>query len=86
MTIIKCLLFAKVKEVINKGEYIEIELPDTECTTTNLLTSINDQYPQVKDVLSTCLLAINLEFLKRDEDRVILSTDEVAIIPPVSGG
>ncbi|KAF2073967.1 hypothetical protein CYY_004712 [Polysphondylium violaceum] len=86
MTIIKCLLFAKVKEVINKGEYIEIELPDTECTTNNLLKHINEQYPQVKDVLSTCLLAINLEFLKRDEDRVIQSTDEVAIIPPVSGG
>ncbi|EAL64879.1 molybdenum cofactor synthesis protein 2 small subunit [Dictyostelium discoideum AX4] len=81
----KILLFAKVKEVIGKDS-IFIDLPLDESTSFNLIRKLKHIYPQISSTLEVSLLAVNQEYISRDQDIKINSNDEIAIIPPVSGG
>jgi molybdopterin converting factor small subunit len=42
------------------------------------------RHENLKSVLETCMFAVNMEYC--DRDYLIKEGDEVAIIPPVSGG
>ncbi|EGG16426.1 molybdenum cofactor synthesis protein 2 small subunit [Cavenderia fasciculata] len=84
--IVKCLLFAKIKDLLNNQSSIDIELDDDHCKPIDLFNKLKQLYPQASSVLDICMLAINLEYVDKDENIEIKSTDEVSIIPPVSGG
>lgn len=45
------------------------------------------KHPKLSSILPTCMLSINLEYIdKTDADISIKQGDQVAVIPPVSGG
>lgn len=52
-----------------------------------LLSWIVDRYPTMKACLQTAVIAINMEYADSNDNSIVISTgDEIAIIPPVSGG
>jgi len=77
----KVLTFGIVKEIL--GDMSAIVLLDNGMTVAMLKTKLEEQYPRLKQ-LSSFMIAVNGEYA--NADTVIKQGDEVAIIPPVSGG
>ena len=61
----------------------EVNLPDQATTVRDLKQRLLAQYPALADI-GTFRLAVNEEFAREDDP--VRPEDEVAIIPPVSGG
>lgn len=80
---IKCLFFARSGEVTGVGEkeYIISEGTDAKA----FLRLLVEEYPKLEQVLTTAILSINLEYTA-DPAVQLKEGDEVAIIPPISGG
>ena len=55
---------------------------DTEILLQKLLAT----YPRVKEVINSCVLALNQEYLDSAAPQQLKDGDEVAVIPPISGG
>ena len=78
---IRIRAFGIAKEIC-KHTQMEVELNQDD-TIWSLKAFLENKYPRLKE-LGTYLIAVNKEY---GEDGTILhATDEVAIIPPVSGG
>ena len=75
------LAFGIVKEIIGSTK-IELELPP-DIIAIELKEILLKTYPGLKK-LSSFMIAINNEYIQNEQ--VITSSDEIAIIPPVSGG
>ena len=45
---------------------------------------LKDRHEKLKSMLDICMFAVNMEYCGRDD--IVKEGDEVAIIPPVSGG
>ena len=78
---IKILTFGIAKEICG-GSSIRLEVPD-QATAGELKQLLAEQYPRLGG-LKSFLLAVNEEFA--EPDTLLIASDEVAIIPPVSGG
>lgn len=82
---VKILLFAKAREIVGASE-IAVDIEGQTTTHEALIAFLgNTAYPALKPVLSSCILAINQEYSTNLTD-IIRETDEVALIPPISGG
>ena len=79
--IMKVLAFGVVKEIL--GDISIAVLLDSDVTVESLQTLLEQQYPRLKE-LSSFMIAVNGEYAK--PGTIIKPGDEVAIIPPVSGG
>ena len=77
----KVLAFGIVKEIFS-GSSIDLEF-DNELTVADVKRKLETQYPKLK-ALAFYAVAVNDEYA--ENDLVIKDNDEVAIIPPVSGG
>jgi molybdopterin synthase sulfur carrier subunit len=75
------LAFGIAKDIFG-GSAVGVELSD-EATLNNLKGQLEEAYPRLKQ-LSSYMVALNNEYASGNE--TIKSTDEIAIIPPVSGG
>ena len=75
-------LFAKLRDIAAASD-VAVELP-THATVAELRHAIIVNYPNMATLLDHCRIAVNQEFA--DDSHVLTPTDEVAIIPPVSGG
>lgn len=75
------LLFGITKDIIGGNSY-NIELPD-DATVATLREKLVAKYPKLAD-LKSIMVAINNEY--SNDDQSIRETDEIALIPPVSGG
>ena len=76
------LLFGVTRDIVGKGS---MSIPDSDGIETvgDLKKLLMDQYPSLRE-LSSIALAVNQSYA-RDNDPVNES-DEIALIPPVSGG
>jgi molybdopterin synthase catalytic subunit len=74
--------FASYKEVLGK-EQIEIQLDDNS-TVDHLLSRLRQDYPKLGNLMETLVVSINLEYATFDTK--LREGDEVALLPPVSGG
>ena len=75
-------LFAVYRE---RAGTAQIELPLPEGATVALLAEdVIRRYPGITRDAATLVVAVNQEY--QDHDHVLSSGDEVALIPPVSGG
>ena len=77
----KVLAFGIVKEILG-GASVIVPM-DNNISVTILKTWLEEQYPRLKQ-LSSFMIAVNGEYASADT--VIKPGDEIAIIPPVSGG
>ncbi|WP_454058978.1 MoaD/ThiS family protein [Elizabethkingia ursingii] len=78
---LKILAFGITKDILGGAEK-EIELTD-EITVKDLKTKLESEFSELKR-LKSYFIAVDDEYA--EDDQVIIITNEVAIIPPVSGG
>jgi len=75
-------LFASLRQSM-RSDVIKIDV-DNEITVSQMKKIVFESYPNLKKLNVPFLVAVNHKFAK---DSVVISTkDEVALIPPVSGG
>lgn len=78
---INILAFGIVKEIFQSSS-IQVELNGAP-TVSNLKAELEKNYPRLSQ-LASYMIAVNDEYATAD--LIIESRDEIAIIPPVSGG
>jgi molybdopterin converting factor subunit 1 len=76
------LLFAGLRDAIG-GDRLAVDLP-AGATVAMLLAEIARVAPRIADKLAHCRVAVAQEFV--GSDRVIGAGEEIALVPPVSGG
>ncbi|RHY29920.1 hypothetical protein DYB32_008858 [Aphanomyces invadans] len=59
---------------------------DERVTTETLRRILCEKYPRAAQYLKDITIAINLEYVAEGDVREIAHGDEVALIPPISGG
>ena len=79
---IKVRLFANLREVVGERE-ITITVPSG-VTVSYLNNAILMKYPQLKSFGNKFVTSVNCKVTAGDT--VITSSDEIALLPPVSGG
>lgn len=81
--IVNVIMFGIAKEIFGEST-LEIEFNDPRnFTAGNLKSLLETRKPQLKE-LGSYMIAVNNEYA--DDDYLFTEKDEVAIIPPVSGG
>lgn len=78
---LRILAFGIAKDIFG-GSFTEVQLQDG-ASTAYLKLALEEQYPRLKELVSYAV-TINDEYA--EDSTVIRETDEIAIIPPVSGG
>ena len=79
---VQVLLFAGLRDLVG-SETVTVELiPDATIADLRQMLAIN--YPELAALANRSQVAVNYEFA--ENDRIIQKTDELALIPPVSGG
>jgi molybdopterin synthase catalytic subunit len=79
---VRVKLFASVKDIVGWREMM-LDLPEG-TTAAELLHRFAADHPRLQALQPSLLLAVNREYV--DATRVLKDGDEVAFIPPVSGG
>ena len=77
---VKC--FAAAREIVGTGELV-VDLPEGS-TLTQLFDRIQGQFPRLQGLAGSLLFSVNREYAS--SDKRLAAEDEVALIPPVSGG
>ena len=76
------LLFAQPSELIGQSQLtVELKPP---CTVASLRSTLRTECPALEATLDLSRFAVGGEFVA--DDHVITPVDEVALVPPVSGG
>ncbi len=75
-------LFAKLRDIV-AASHVVVELP-THATVKDLRLAFVANHPNLVGLLDHCRVAVNHDFA--EDSQVLTPTDEVAVIPPVSGG
>ena len=79
---VKVLYFATCRDLTGETE-ADVELSDG-ATVGDLMTEVGERHPLFRDIEKSLMISVNQEYVERDEQ--LESGDEVAFIPPVSGG
>lgn len=79
---VRVLLFAGLRERL-RSDHAAVELP-TSATVRDLLLALALRHPDLRELLPPCRVAVNQEFVGLDHP--VAAGDELAVIPPVSGG
>lgn len=79
---VRVLYFGIVRERIGLHEEV-IEIP-AGATAADLTALLSERHGNLAAGVSALRLAVNLEYV--DSDAILHDDDEVAVIPPVSGG
>jgi len=74
--------FAAAREIVGSGELI-VDLPEGS-TLTQLFDQVQGQFPRLQGLAGSLLFSVNCEYAP--SDKRLAADDEVALIPPVSGG
>ena len=79
--VLKIMAFGITKDIVGKT-LINFEMPDGS-SVKELKAQLAAQYPKMQE-LKSLLIAVNEEY--GDEAHILNERDEIALIPPVSGG
>lgn len=79
---IRILLFAGVAEAIGERN-LRLDLPEG-ATVQTLIDLLEERYPDAMDLIRYSVVALNQDYA--EPGQIIRSGDEIALIPPVSGG
>ena len=85
MPYVVLLLFAGAKDAVGKSSISNFQLELTDYTYTNLSQEIEQKLKFTNGL--TYKLALNEEYLNETDQNIKISeNDEIAVIPPLSGG
>jgi molybdopterin converting factor subunit 1 len=79
---VRVLLFAIIREAAQTSE-VDLELPSG-ATASDAAKSVESQFPPISKYLARAGIAVNRQYA--NAKTTLADGDEVAIIPPVSGG
>ena len=79
---VRVLLFAGLRERL-RSDSVTLELP-ANATVRDLLAALGDQHPALRELLPPCRVAVDQEFVGLEH--AVGPANEIAVIPPVSGG
>jgi molybdopterin converting factor subunit 1 len=79
---VRLQLFARAKDLVGASS-VTLELPEG-ATVAQLRRRLADEQPSLAALLERSVLAVNGEFA--DENAVLPTGAEIALLPPVSGG
>lgn len=79
--VVEIMAFGITKDIVGKT-LINFELPDGS-SVKELKEKLEASYPRMQE-LKSLLIAVNEEY--GDETHILSERDEIALIPPVSGG
>ena len=82
MNRVKLLLFATLRDRAG-AKSMELDIP-ADLTVQGLKDKISDEYPNLRESMSSVIITINREYAF--DDAVIPLNAELAMFPPVSGG
>jgi molybdopterin converting factor subunit 1 len=75
-------LFARLRDLAGSGELVrDVEMP---ATVETVWRSLVDEMPRLRDYERTMSVAVNADYAKMSAK--VSDGDEVAFLPPVSGG
>ena len=86
MASVRVLYFAKSREVAGVSEEAVQLAPQQGITCAALVEELQRRHPGLSSVLPSCVLAVNQEYVQLTDRLQLKSGDEVAVIPPLSGG
>ncbi|MEM9859857.1 MAG: molybdopterin converting factor subunit 1 [Bacteroidota bacterium] len=75
------LLFGITKDIVGQQK-LHYELPEG-ATVPDLVEHLKESYPKLHD-LNSIMVAVNNEYGQKNQ--ILYESDEIALIPPVSGG
>lgn len=81
---VRCLYFAEAKDIVGCRE--EIITLDQGADTAQLKKVLLALHPSLQKIIQHCIFAVNLEYESADTNTPLNNGDEVALIPPISGG
>lgn len=79
---VKVLFFASCRDVVGEREG-EVDLPEG-ATVADLVARISGAHPRFRDLEGSVMVSVNQDYV--DRAAPLKEGDEVAFIPPVSGG
>lgn len=79
---IKLLYFSSIKDKLKKS-FEELKIKDN-FSINDLIDILKKKYPQISQNLDNVMFAVNEEY--QDKKYLLKDGDNVAVIPPVSGG
>lgn len=79
---VRIKFFALIRERAGVSE-LSLDLPD-DSTVASAIERLSQQFPQTREFLFRCAFAVNREYVPAET--TLRENDELAIIPPVSGG
>jgi MoaE-MoaD fusion protein len=79
---VQVLFFGVLKEVAGRSSET-VELPE-DSAAQSVLTKLMEKYPRIRESLPSIAIAVNQQYCKSDTK--LRDGDEVALLPPVSGG
>ena len=77
------LLFGIAKDIVGKSQLVFSNKDEMPNSVSDLKLAITQKYPDFEK-LSSLAIAVNSEYAQ--DDVALSANDEIAIIPPVSGG
>ena len=92
---VKFLFFAKAKEIVKKAKEsspLVVPLPSKFDNVKDLFEKVESEFPELKTLDRCFVFALNENYLDETDDNdqsegiILKDGDELAIIPPLSGG
>ena len=75
-------LFAGARDAVGRGE-VEVSIGEG-CTAREVGEALVREFPELRELAGRAVLAVNQEFVGAEHP--VKPGDEVALIPPISGG
>jgi molybdopterin synthase catalytic subunit len=79
---VKVLFFGQLKDIVGRAEEV-LEIPE-QARLAAVFEHYSRAFPRIRDMAGSIVLARNLEFA--DSSAAVADGDEIALLPPVSGG
>lgn len=84
---VKVLFFAKAREVVGKSEVDLSVNCDHSFTLNTFIEVLGNSYPELRELRNNFIIAHNQVYIiDGDENLILNDNDEIAVIPPISGG
>ncbi len=87
MVDVTILFFARAREITAQSSQ-RITIPDADATIAAVRAALLVAHPALASVLPTAVFALNQNYVAVDDEgtTAVRASDEIAIVPPISGG